>query len=151
MKIHVVQCGLYADYRIESVWESAAKANARRDSLEAEGMHNTKVIEMETLDQVTDEYWTWCYVADIDYNFKEYYVNNILLDFPERITRIAIKKDELPEQPFKKELTKLGDNMNMRIISYKSREHCLELYKEELENIFIKFDMFKKERQSKKR
>lgn len=150
MIIYLVQMGLYNDYKVESLWEDQGKAITRRNSLEAQGFENCKVIPMETSDLVTDEYWCYQWVADIDYNFSAFYVNNVLLDYPDRIMRMQIKKDSKPDVKYKTELTKCGDGMNLRIISYVSKEHCFEEYKKEYAKILEKFDLYKAERKAVK-
>ena len=94
--------------------------------------------------------WAYCWVAEIGYNFEKFFIDNILLDYKDRIYKLPVKKEEVIKISDKK-IRHYESMTIVKITSYISQDHCYELLKKEYENIKEKFEIYKAEKNIEKR
>jgi hypothetical protein len=140
MKVHVVTSGLYHEYKIDSIYMDREKAKEKKTSLEAMGAANVVVHDFMTMDGLDKALYKYYYEAEIRYNKKVRYLNNIILEHPERIMKKPIEKRQVPNREYDREQVLTEDETVIIYKSYVSRDHCLGLLKDECEKILKDFD-----------
>jgi len=139
MKVCIVTSGLYHEYKIDSVYLDREKAKEKKRSLEATGSSNVIVHDFQTHDGLDKEIFQYYYEAQITYNKEGRFVNNIILEHPERIMRHVIEKRKVPKREYDKQEIKDDEETVIIVKSYVSRQHCFEKLKEECDKVIKGF------------